>query len=177
MVTTKIGKGDIFGQNLPVQQDQNAFGRCSEYNEIQAGCLLQNEIKTISSFLQLSCTFPEHSPPGLPSALLHHQGDLSLTQPSGRAFVWKPLFFLVLFYVLSYNLLCPSQDAFPSASLLHSTHFCCQNSVQVLFILDVHNSYPTMQWPLLSDVLLSLVPSGLSCLFPLWHVPIKLQAL
>lgn len=74
------------------------------------------------------------------------------------------------------NLLCP-MSAFPSASLLHSTHFCCQNSVQVLFILDVHKSYLAMQWPLLSDVLLSLVPSDLSCLFPLWHVPIKLQAL
>lgn len=37
MVTTKIGKGDIFGQNLPVQQDQNAFGKCSDYSEIQAG--------------------------------------------------------------------------------------------------------------------------------------------
>lgn len=77
------------------------------------------------------------------------------------------------------NLLCPTSatSAFPSASLLHSTHFCCQNSVQVLFILDVHKSYLAMQWPLLSDVLLSLVPSDLSCLFPLWHVPIKLQGL
>jgi len=26
MVTTKIGKGDIFGQNLPVQQDQMLLG-------------------------------------------------------------------------------------------------------------------------------------------------------
>lgn len=48
MVTTKIGKGDIFGQNLPVQQDQNAFGKCSEYSEIQAGRFLQNEIKKTS---------------------------------------------------------------------------------------------------------------------------------
>lgn len=68
-----------------------------------------------------------------------------------------------------------SQGAFPSASFSQSTHFCCQTSLQILFNLDVHKSYSTMWWPLLSNVLLSLVPPGLFCLFPLWHVPFRLQ--
>lgn len=134
--------------------------------------------KNLSSFLQLTCTFPEYSPPVQRPA-----------PPSGRPVTQTALWqgfcvetFIFSGFVLSVvisksSLSHVSQDDFSSASLPHSTHFCCQNSEQVLFILDVQKSYPTMQWPLLSDVLLSLVPSGLSPLFPLWHVPIKLQAL
>lgn len=68
-----------------------------------------------------------------------------------------------------------SQDAFPSASFFQSTDFRCQISLQALFILDVHKIYSTVWWLLLTNVLLSLVPPGLSCLFPLWYVPIRLQ--
>lgn len=42
----------------------------------------ENEIKDLSSFLLLPCTFSDHDPPGLSSAK-------PATQTHSRAFAWK----------------------------------------------------------------------------------------
>lgn len=97
MVTTKIGKGDIFGQNLPVQQDQNAFGKCSEYSEIQAGRFLQNEIKKPS---------PAFSSSPIPSqnTLLGCPVPCSTIRETCHSFLWQGFCvetFIFLCFVLS----------------------------------------------------------------------------
>lgn len=158
MVTTKIGKGDIFSQNLPVQQVQNAFGKCSDYNEIQAGRGLANRNEKPLQLppAHLHLLWPPSSwaaqCPALPS-------ETCRTAP-WQGFCVGTVVFHVLF-VLSVDiskspLASVSQDRFPSASLLQSTHFCRQTSSQVLFALGVHQSYSTMQQLLLGNVLLSL---------------------
>lgn len=127
-----------------------------------------NSSRTWSSKLK-SKTSPvsSNSPaPSLTTVLLGRPVPCSALRETCRTALWQgfwvgTVIFLVLF-VLSIDiskspLASVSKDAFPSASFLQSTHFCPQTSLQVLFILGVHQSYSTMQWLLLSNVLLSLL--------------------
>lgn len=104
--------------------------------------------------------------PSLTTVLLGRPVPCSALRETCRAALWQgfceeTVIFLVLF-VLSIDiskspLASVSQDPLPSASFLQSTRFCHQTPLQVLFVLGVHQSYATMQWLLLSNVLLSLL--------------------
>lgn len=132
--------------------------------------------KTLSSFLQLTYTFPEHTP-GLPSALLHHQGDLSLIPVAGL--LCGNLYFSLFCSKYCHNKFFSAPVRVPSLQPASST--APISVVRILCRCYLFQMYIKAIQPCngLCSVMccchLSLLVSPVC--FPLWRVPIKLQAL